>query len=62
MNCMNVGSSVILFVGGQCQNMHVLEGINHFLGLFCILKLDMGMFHGYVFHFCCSTFFHFILA
>jgi len=27
MNCMNVRSSDILFVGGQCQNMHVLEGV-----------------------------------
>jgi len=62
MNCMNVRSSDILFVGGQCQNMHALEGINHFLGLFCILKLDMGMFHGYIFQFYCRTFFRFIPA
>jgi hypothetical protein len=40
---MNIRSSDILFVEGQCQNIHVHEGINNFLGI--ILYFEIGYGH-----------------
>lgn len=51
MNCMNVRSSDILFVGGQCQNMHVLEGIifwDYFVFWNCIWACFMGTYFMFI--------------